>query len=216
MILAGIIFPVIHAILTVSVLDFLEIQIVILRICLFFAMLVMIVFAFRYSVWAKAKGLLKARGDGHSKFSATKGVYETLIGYIPILLLIGVAAFCGYVFVASMPRPDVMGFTDWGWGLGYWLVIGGILVGFTYVIIKPVIKTLKSDHEPKQSRIKNQEPKERLQDITPSPTRPGKSIDRQELIQFISSNTAENVKCPACGSANPAGLRQCKFCGNPI
>jgi hypothetical protein len=214
--IAGVIYPVIHAFFIVTNFDFIAILTVILRICLFFTILVMLVIAYRYSVWAKPHGLLKARGDGHSRFAARRGTYETLIAWSPILVPIGVAAVCGYYYVASIPRPDMIGFTASTRGLAYWLVIGGILVGFAYVVLKPVIKTLKPSREPRQPRIKGKEPSEQRQQITPLPIMPAKPIDKQEPLQSLSSNTAEGIKCLACGYTSPASSKECQYCRSPL
>ncbi len=215
--IGGVIYPIVHAMLTVTFFDFLAIQIIILRVCIFFAMVILIAVAVKYASWAKAKGLLKEQKPrGYSKFAAQQAAMGTFVFYLPIIACLVVVLGLGFSYVPSIPRSDMIGFASGAFGIGYWLVIGGILVPFTYFVLKPIIKTLKPEEPTKIPRMKAEKGSAALQQITTPESRPAKPIDKQELLQFLSSNTGEEVKCPACGSTNPAGTKTCRYCRNPL
>lgn len=143
-IVGGILYPIIHSVVLavnfpfVYPLDYLGVQIIILRITLMFLFVTVLYLLIRAYQILKTGGKLKetssqmTRISGKPKSGVMLGVG---MGFIASALII-----YGYIF--SFPRETIFPFAAGGFGIGYWLVIVGIVLLFGWVLMRPIMKTL--------------------------------------------------------------------------
>ncbi len=198
-ILGGIAYPFIHAIVLFYMfpflypLDFLGIQIIILRIAILFIFLTVLYLLIRAYQILKKGGKLKetsaqmTRVSGKPKTGAMLAIGMGLIG--------GAVAIYFYIF--SIAREDIFYFATWAFGIGYWLVIGGIMFLFAWVVLRPIKNAISPPsaahfQAKKETRASKEASKEEAEEQAKEEKRKKKGI--KTVVEMEAEMRAEEEK----------------------